>query len=93
MTKKFAFGSTKLPWADYVSDSAVFKGLKAENLNYDKIYLLVDNHLEELFWPLKGKKNPLVNKNGVRAVNTKLGWMFALDVCWATQSRRLPTKV
>ena len=32
-TKKFAFGSTRLPWADYVSDSAVLKGLKAENLN------------------------------------------------------------
>ena len=56
-----------------MSDSAVFKGLKAENLNYDEIDLLVGNHLEELFWLLEGKENRLVNEKEVRAVNTKLG--------------------
>ena len=69
--------STRLPWANYMSNSAVFKGLKAEKLNYDKIDLLVSNNLEELFWPLEGKENRLVDDKGVQAVNTKLGFTFA----------------
>ena len=62
-TKTFAFGSTRLPWADYMSYSAVFKGLQAEN--YDEIDLLVGNYLEELFWPVEAKENRLVDQKGV----------------------------
>ncbi len=55
----------------------VFEGLDVGDYNYNDIDLLVGRNVELLFHPLHGKENIRVDKNGVLAVNTKLGWTIA----------------
>jgi hypothetical protein len=70
---KFRFG-TQLQWSDYVKQDPVFKGVDVGDYNYNDIDLLVGRNAKLLFLPLHGKETVRVDKNGVLAVNTKLGW-------------------
>jgi hypothetical protein len=74
---KFRFGDTQLQWSDYVRQDPVFKGVDVGDYNYNDIDLLVSRKVELLSLPLHGKENVRVDKNGVLAVNTKLGWTIA----------------
>jgi hypothetical protein len=73
MSSKFCFGDTQLRWSDYVKQDPVFKGVDVGDYNYNDIDMLVGRNVELLFLPLHGKENVRVYKNGVLAVNTKLG--------------------
>jgi hypothetical protein len=62
---------------DYVKQDPVFKGVDVGDYNYKDIDLLVGRNVKLLFLHLQGKENVRVDKNGVLAVNTKLGWTIA----------------
>jgi hypothetical protein len=74
---KFRFGDMQLRWSDYVEQDPIFKGVDVGDYNNNDIDLLVGRNVELLFLPLHGKENVRVDKNGVLAVNTKLGWTIA----------------
>ncbi len=76
-SSKFRFGDTQLRWSDYVKQDPIFKGVDVGDYNYNNICLLVGRNVELLFLPLHSKENVRVDKNGVLAVNTKLGWTIA----------------
>jgi hypothetical protein len=77
MSTNFCFGDTQLRWSDYVKQDPVFKGVDVGDYNYNDIDLLVGRNVELLFLPLHGKEYVRVDKNGVLALNTKLGWTIA----------------
>jgi hypothetical protein len=85
---KFCFGDTQLCWLDYVKQDPVFKGVNVGDYNYNDIDLLVGRNVELLFLPLHGKENVRVDKNGVLAVNTKLGWTIADPLKTAAMTAR-----
>jgi hypothetical protein len=60
-----------------VKQDPVFKGVEVGDYNYNYIDLLVGRNIGLLFLLLHGKENIRVDKNGVLAVNTKLGWTIA----------------
>ncbi len=72
-TARFRFSDTQLCWADYVKSDPFFNGVNVDDYNYKDIDLLIGRNIEPLFLPLCGKKNTRI-KNGVVALNTKLGW-------------------
>jgi hypothetical protein len=90
---KFRFGDTQLQWSDYVRQDPVFKGVDVGDYNYNNIDLLVGRNVELLFLLLHGKENIRVDKNGVLAVNTKLGWTIAGQLKTAATTARYSCNV
>jgi hypothetical protein len=93
MSTKFCFSGTPLQWSDYVKQDPVFKGVDVGDYNYNDIDLLVSRNVELLFLPLHGKENIRVDKNGVLAVNTKLGWTIAGPLKTAATTARYSCNV
>jgi hypothetical protein len=76
-----------------VEPDPVFKGVDVGNYNYNNINLLVGRNVKLLFLPLHGKENVRVDKNGVLAVNTKLGWTIAGPLKTAATTARYSCNV
>jgi hypothetical protein len=90
---KFSFGDTQLQWSDHVKQDPVFKGVDVGDYNYNEIDLLVGRNVELLFLPLHGKENVRVDKNGILAVNTKLGWTIAGPLKTTAMAARYSCKI
>jgi hypothetical protein len=82
-----------LQWSDYVKQDPVLKGIDVGDYNYNDIDLLVGRNVKLLFLPLHGKENVRVDKNGVLAVNTKLGWTIAGPLKTAATTARYSCNV
>ncbi len=89
----FRFGDTQLKWSDSVKQDPVFKGVNVGDYNYNDIDLLVGRNVELLFLTLHGTENARVDKNGVLAVNTKLGWTIAGPLKTAATTARYSCNV
>jgi hypothetical protein len=87
MTARFRFSDMQLCWEDYVKSDPFLKGVNGEDYNYKDIDLLIRRNVEPLFLPLCGKKNTCI-KNGVIALNTKLGWTIAGPLKTASSTAR-----
>jgi hypothetical protein len=76
-----------------VKQDPVFKGVDVGDYNYNDIDLLVGRNIELLFLPLHCKENVRVDKNGLLAVNTKLGWTIAGPLKMAATTARYSCNV
>jgi hypothetical protein len=76
-----------------VKQDPVFKGVNVGDYNYNDTNLLVGRNVKLLFLPMHGKENIRVDKNGVLAVNAKLGWTIAGPLKMAATTAHYSCKV